>query len=498
MTHEIEHIARIKGLTEEQFSALYNISDILSSATQKDSLIEDALDLVISMLDAERGLFAKYDKDKQEFSIISARHIKKESISDLSKFSSGLLREVVAQKKPLLYHDAQGDPQLSQYESIHIQSITSVIGVPVFYEDELWGVIVADSQMKRKEFTSQNLVMLDFFSNLLSMSLDRISRIERLQDENRFLRNQLEATAAIPDIIGESKPMKQLARLIHKVAQTDATVLITGESGTGKDLVAQALHKLSPRKEYSFIAQFCGAIPDNLLESELFGYKKGAFTGANSDKKGLLEIANKGTFFLDEIADISPALQAKLLRVLENKEIIRLGDTKVNKIDIRIVAATNKDLQMLAKDGEFREDLLYRLNVFPIRVPSLRERLGDIPLLTKHFIKQFGTEKVAISKEAIKKLEHYSFPGNVRQLINIVQRALIYCDDGEIQAEHIILEDAEITPDFQGTLKEFELLLLKKRLDQLDGNRTLAAESLGVSRRWVQMKLKEIEESEDG
>jgi Nif-specific regulatory protein len=295
-------------------------------------------------------------------------------------------------------------------------------------------------------------------------------------------------------MIGESKVMKELAALVQKVARTDATVLILGESGTGKDLVARAIHKLSNRNDKPYLAQFCGSIPDTLLESELFGYKKGAFTGANTDKKGLLEVADKGTFFLDEIADISMALQAKLLRVLENKEIIRLGDTQVKKIDVRIITATNRDLQQLVKEGKFREDLFYRLNVFPVRVPPLRDRRTDIPLLAKNYIQKSFKEKIHLDKSAIRKLEAYHWPGNVRQLINVIQRALILCDDSKITAEHIIIEDEDALNGFGGTLKEYEIKLLRERLKQFDGNRTLTAESLGVSVRWIQLKLKEIGE----
>jgi transcriptional regulator with PAS, ATPase and Fis domain len=296
-------------------------------------------------------------------------------------------------------------------------------------------------------------------------------------------------------MIGDSPAMRTLSHLIHKVAQTDATVLIVGESGTGKEVAAKAIHELSIRKAKAFLAQFCGSIPDTLLESELFGYKRGAFTGANNDKQGLLEAADSGTFFLDEIADISSALQAKLLRVLENREIIRLGDVKVKKVDVRIIAATNKDLHSLVKDGAFREDLFYRLNVFPIRIPPLRERRTDIPLLAAHFVKKIGKQELTIDPSSVKKLESYFWPGNVRQLINVIQRAIILCDGNKILPEHIILEDEKDLENFNGTLHEFEMLLLKKRLDEFNGNRTLTAKSLNVSVRWIQLKLKELGEN---
>ena len=491
-TNNINHI---KNLSKDEFESLYEFSQILNSATKQELLIEDAIDIVINVINAERGLFVKYDETNDNFSIITARKISNESITDLHEFSSGILQKVIKEKKPILYHDVMSDPHLSQFESVQIQRIKSVIGVPIVRDEKVWGVIVADSQLDRREFTEENLLFLSFFSNLVSLALERIIKLEELEKENQILLNRLQFSEyGIPDMIGDSPTMRNLTHLIHKVALTDATVLIMGESGTGKEIAAKAIHDLSNRNAKPFLAQFCGSIPDNLLESELFGYKKGAFTGANNDKQGLLEAADNGTFFLDEIADISTALQAKLLRVLENREIIRLGDVKVRKINARIITATNKDLQSLVKEGTFREDLFYRLNVFPIRIPPLRERRTDIPLLVSHFIKKMGKKDMAIDSAAIKKLENYYWPGNIRQLINVIQRALILCEGNKLHAEHIILEDAAVTENFQGTLQEFEMLLLKKRLEELNGNRTLTAKSLDVSVRWIQLKLKEMGE----
>jgi Nif-specific regulatory protein len=489
-----ENINHIKNLSREEFEALFEFTQVLNSPNQQDSLIENAIDVVINVINAERGLFVKYDEPANQFSIISARKISNESITDLNQFSSGILQKVIKEKKPLLYHDVMGDPNLSQFESVQIHRIKSVIGVPIIRDRKVWGVIVADSTLDRREFTEENLIFLNFFSSLVSLALDRIIKLEELEKENRILINKLQSTEAIPEMIGNSPVMRNLVQLIHKVALTEATVLITGESGTGKEIAAKAIHQLSKRKDKPYLGQFCGSIPDSLLESELFGYKKGAFTGANTDKQGLLEAADGGTFFLDEIADISNALQAKLLRVLENMEIIRLGDTKVKKIDVRIVAATNKDLHALSKDGVFREDLFYRLNVFPIKMPPLRERREDIPLLASYFIKKLANKEIPIDPLAIKKLEGYYWPGNIRQLINVIQRAVILCDSKKIHTDHIILEDSKDLIDFKGTLGEFEVLLLKKRLDEFNGNRTLTAKSLDVSVRWIQLKLKELGE----
>lgn len=485
-------IRDIKSLSGDQFNALLKISELLNSTNYEDSLIESALDLIIQVINAERGLFVKYE-DKN-FKIVSARNFQYESIDDISEFSSNILNEVISKKEPVLYHDMQSDPQVSQYESVQIKNIKSVIGVPVLQNENIWGVILADSQKDRREFTNENLLFLNFFSNLLTLALEKVNQLEKLQDENRILTNKLESTDEIPEMVGSSTAIKRVAKLIHKVAQSDATVLILGESGTGKDLAAKAIHKLSNRRNKPFLAQFCGSIPDSLLESELFGYKKGAFTGASSDKKGLLEVADEGTFFLDEIADISSALQAKLLRVLENKEIMRLGDTKIKKINVRIIAATNKNLQQFVEQGKFREDLFYRLNVFPIKLPPLRERKDDVPLLADFFINKISGRETKIHPNAVKKLQSYYYPGNVRQLQNVIQRAIILCDTNKIETEHIIIEEAESIDQFKGTLKELEKLILRKRLEECNGNRTLVSKSLGVSIRWVQSKLKEMEE----
>ncbi|MBZ0198231.1 MAG: sigma 54-interacting transcriptional regulator [Ignavibacteriaceae bacterium] len=483
-------LSSIKKLSQEQFEALFEINRALNADVYRQSLIENVLDIIIDTLKAERSLFARFDDI--ETKIIAARNSEKKSIEDIKEFSSGVIQKVIELQQPILYHDVQGDPQLSQFHSVQLKNIKSVIGVPVFREKKIWGIILADTQLNRKEFTDSNLVFLQFFSNLVSLALDRIDSVEKLKDENELLANRISTVDKLPDIVGESKAMQELSSIIHKVSRTDATVLLLGESGTGKELVAHAIHQLSARRNKPYLAQFCGSIPESLLESELFGYKKGAFTGAVNDKKGLLEVSESGTFFLDEIGEISPAVQTKLLRVIENREITRLGDTSVRKVDIRLIAATNKNLAALVEDGEFREDLFYRLNVFPVTLPPLRQRYGDIPILARHFLKQFKNNDLIIEPDALKKLEDYNWPGNVRQLINVLQRAAILSETNRIGSEHIHLPEAKISVDFSGTLKDIEKGLLEERLKQYNGNRTHTAHSLGVSVRWVQLKLKEL------
>ena len=492
MKKDFLNIKELKNLSKEQYEALYNLSQNLNSASHEESLIENIIDILIEVTNAERGLFAKYDTQTYKFSIVSARNLHKENIPDLSNFSVSVMQQVVDKNKPIIYHDVQSNPKLTQFESVQLHKITSILGVPITKSEKIWGVLLVDSQTDRKEFTEKNLLFLQFFSNIASITFDKIFEIENLSDENIRLKNVLESFDKIPDMIGESSPIKELTKTIRKVANTDATVLILGESGSGKDLVARAIHKLSPRKDFPYLAQFCGSIPDSLLESELFGYVKGAFTGAAKDKKGLFEIADNGTFFLDEIADISSALQAKLLRVIENKEIIRLGDTKVKKVNVRILTATNKNLKKLVEEGKFREDLYYRLNVFPISVPALRERRTDILLLAQNFINSYTNSNIKLNIGAINKLENYTWPGNVRQLQNVLSRAIILSSDGIIQEEHIALENESSENSNSRTLKELEKKILLDRLNEFDGNKTLAAKSLDVSVRWIQLKMKEF------
>ena len=483
----------IRGIGRKQLTILYRISELLSRSGLEEKLMEQILDLVISYLQAERGLFTRYDYQTDHFSVVAVRNVSQVQLASLQSFSSGILRKVVTERKACLYHDVQQDPNISQFKSIQIENIKSVIGVPVFYQDQIWGVILVDSTSHRQLFTEDNLFFLEFLANLFTLVLDKIMMMDGLQNENLSLRRKLQQMPSVPDMIGESDIMQNLYQLLQRVAQSDVSVLLQGESGTGKELAARAIHKLGKRKNKPYIAQFCGSIPESLLESELFGYKKGAFTGAYTNKKGLFEMTDEGTFFLDEIAEISLPLQAKLLRVLENQEIIPLGTTEMKKVNVRIIAASNKNLTQMVEEGTFRQDLFYRLNVFPIKLPSLRERREDIPLLVEHFFNKYGRAGQRITPAALKNLERYSWPGNIRQLENVLQRAIILCDDLKITPEHIVLEDSQNIADFKGQLRDFELLLLKKRLQEFNGNRTQTAQSLGVSVRWVQLKLKELE-----
>jgi len=344
----------------------------------------------------------------------------------------------------------------------------------------------------------------------LVLLVNRALEQERIYRENILLKEEFAQKYGFPQIVGEDPKIKEVSKKAQKVAQTNSTVLLLGESGTGKELFARAIHQLSPRRDYPFITFNCASVPETLIENELFGHEKGAYTGATSRKLGKLELAHRGTFFLDEIGDLSFSLQAKLLRVLEEKAFERIGGTSTIEVDVRFILATNKDLKKEVEEGRFREDLYFRISVFPIVLPPLRERKGDIPLLANYFLNKFSVEMrkrgLKLSPEAIKKLMNYSWPGNVRELQNCIERAVILCEGKEILPEHIILPEDEI--QFQeklnfylsGTLKEavekakilVEKEKIRRTLKETAGDKKKTAELLDISYKTLLLKIKEL------
>lgn len=348
-----------------------------------------------------------------------------------------------------------------------------------------------------------------FDTDHLLMLIKRAIETQRLFTENILLKEEFASKLGFPRIIGKSEKITSVAQLVQKVASTKTTVLLLGESGTGKELFARAIHNLSNRKLYPFVPINCAAIPRDLLESELFGHEKGSFTSADTKKLGKFELADKGTIFLDEIGDMDLTIQSKLLRAIEDGEIERVGAVKTIKVDVRIVAASNKDLEKAVEDKKFREDLYYRLNVFPIRIPPLRDRNEDIPLLVEYFTNKYcleiKTPVKSISKEALDTLMNYHWKGNVRELENAIERAVILCDGDMIMPEHFILsrqfgpELSEIPICTQGTLEAIAKEALRKAetkrivsaLKDTKGNKSKAAELLQVSYKTLLTKIKE-------
>ena len=334
----------------------------------------------------------------------------------------------------------------------------------------------------------------------------------RLKSENAYLRSQLEDRYRIDGLVGRSRIMRDLFQLLETVAATSSTVLITGETGTGKELAARAIHHNSARRANRFVALNCSAIPETLLEAELFGHARGAFTGAVGTRQGRVEQAHKGTLFLDEVGTMSPALQAKLLRVLQEREFERVGDSHTIKIDVRVIAATHSDLAKMVADGTFREDLFYRLNVLPVQLPPLRDRREDIPLLVQHFLQRLAADSgrgaMTVSQEAMRRLMAHRWPGNVRQLENAVERALAFSQGRshidvqdlppEIQSQSAVVEGAdswlpEDGIDFERYIEGIELALIKRSLERTRGNKRQAARLLNLKRTTLIEKLKRLE-----
>lgn len=332
--------------------------------------------------------------------------------------------------------------------------------------------------------------------------VDKALERHALTTENKQLRDRLETRTRFDQMVGESEPMQRVYSLVEMVADSDVTVLLTGESGTGKELISRAIHHKSPRADGPFITMNCGALPDNLFESELFGYEKGAFTGAMATKMGRFELADGGTLLLDEVGELSLKSQVDFLRVLETKEFRRLGGTKLLKVDTRVIAATNRNLEEAVKQGDFREDLYYRLNVVPIRLPPLRDRADDIPLLVDRFLAecsaQHHREPKDVSREAMRLLRLYGWPGNIRQLRNLMERLVVTVKDSMIQPEHLpeeiqaSKEDAHTMVVTLGTsLDQLEREVIQRTLTEITNHREKAAKLLGISLRALQYKIKE-------
>lgn len=327
-------------------------------------------------------------------------------------------------------------------------------------------------------------------------------KLKRTRDENRLLRKEIQGKYSFDRILGKSPAMQQVFYLMEKAIESPITVIILGETGTGKELVARSIHYNSPRKDKPFVVQNCGALPEGLLESELFGHKRGAFTGAVVDKKGLFEVAHGGTVFLDEVGDTPPALQVRLLRVLQEGEIRRLGEVRPFKVDVRVIAATHRDLKEEIKAGKFREDLFYRIHAFPIPLPTLSERTGDIPALIDHFLKKYSQrlgKNCRIGAEGLELLERYPFPGNVRELENEVVRAMTLATEGEeLRPKHfsdaVREKGAGYAPVREGSIQDqtghLEKAMIQQALRDCRGNRSKTALQLGLSRRGLLNKIK--------
>jgi len=427
---------------EERLEVLIRVARTINTIRELDPLLNKIMDLALETLGGERGFIMMFgDSDEKSLEPVVARNLAREDILNETTISHSSAMDVARMGKPLLI--GRADHELSARQSVIDFSISSILCAPLAVKGEILGIVYVDNR-SGITYTNDDLDFLVSFSDLAAIAIENARLSERLSKKNVYLQKQVESIWGFGNIVGHSPAMQNVFRMAESVAETDVTVVIAGESGTGKELLARAIHYASLRKNNRFMPVDCGAMAESLLESELFGYIKGAFTGAASDREGLIEIANGGTVFLDEISNTSKNFQAKLLRLLQENEIRRVGDNRIRRVDVRIIAATNKDLEQEVKAGNFREDLFYRLNVVDIALPPLRERPEDIPLLANYFLEKICAKmKLPVknfSPGAIDSLVMYSWPGNVRQLENTCERVVIFSKENVINPEDLPAE----------------------------------------------------------
>lgn len=405
------------------------------------------------------------------------------------RISQTILERVRAERVSVLSNDIPRDEQLASSESLAVRLVHSVLAVPLEERGSIENVLYLENSNPDARFDKNDLELLTALGNVASLAIRNARRMEALAGENSRLKTEIGVNHGI---VGESAPVRDLLRVIARLAPIDSTVLVTGESGTGKELVARAIHAGSSRRQKPFVAINCAAMTETLLESELFGHEKGAFTGAVGQKKGKIEAAEGGVLFLDEVGEMSQALQVKLLRVLQEREFERVGGNKTIKADVRLVAATNRDLREMSRTGEFRPDLYYRLNVVAIKLPPLRERRGDIPLLAQHFIAKYaaqtGRRVLGLSQRAKAALVRHDWPGNIRELQNAIERAVALGSGDLIEPDDLpetVLEGssdstAAAGSGLQDQVNEAKRQIIVRTIEEAGNNYTEAAHRLGI------------------
>ena len=481
-------------------NALLKISRVVHSIRDLAELQEQILNLIFEVVPAERGAILLDDKGDGHFESVFARHRVAKSVLPVP-VSRTITRQVMKEGLAILGADVPGSNHLAGVESLVNCQVRSLLCVPLTMFKKVMGCVYLDTCDAASRFDEDHLQLVAAIAGTSAVALENAQRMQWLEKENLRLSAEINLDH---NLVGESSRMKEVYQFLARVAPTDSNVLLQGESGTGKELAARAIHRNSPRSSKSFVAINCAAIPEGLLESELFGHERGAFTGAVAQKKGRLEMANGGVVFLDEIGELAPALQVKLLRVLQEREFERVGGTRPIAVDIRLIAATNKDLGEAVKTGAFRKDLFYRLNVLSLVMPALRDRREDIAMLADYFVvkylKRCHMRTKKLSSEAMACLVNYDWPGNVRELENAIERALVLSLSDVIQPEDLpesILEKG-LNPSTEGTnyhtqVKELKKQLILNALEETKRNYTEAASLLGVHVNYLHRLIRNLD-----
>ena len=493
----------------EQVTLFYEISNVLNEHLDLKKSMYKVLDILSDTMQMERGTISILNPLRNEISIEVAHSLSKSAMERVKyKLGEGIIGRVIETGEAVAIPKISEEPLfLNRTASRRIKGMgeISFICVPVQKGKRVVGALSVDRAYDPEYPLEQGTKLLSVVATMLARHAINLETIqlekEALRDENKRLRDELENKYRINNIIGNSNKMREVFQMISQVSRSNATVLIRGESGTGKELVANSIHYNSTRSKGPFVKVNCAAIPNNLIESELFGHEKGAFTGAVKQKPGRFELAHKGTIFLDEIGSIEPDVQVRLLRVLQEREFERVGGHKTLKVDVRIIAATNKNLEQAVEEDSFRGDLYYRLNVFPIYMPPLRERKTDILLLADFFLERYaeenGRDVKRLSTPAIDMLMAYHWPGNVRELENCIERAVLLCEEGAIHSYHLpptlqTGKESGTLPDLslEDAVAALEKEMIIDALKNTRGNITMASDILKTTVRKFAYKAK--------
>ncbi|MBP6631486.1 MAG: sigma 54-interacting transcriptional regulator [Kofleriaceae bacterium] len=484
----------------DAYTKLYDFSEKLMNQRDLPELLDALMDAVIEITSADKGFLILMEGDTLDVKV--ARNVKRENIADaVSQLSDSIVAKVVRSRRPVIVSDAMNDDEFASAKSVMQLRLSSVICVPLLDRGRLIGLIYVGNDSIRSLFQEQTMKVVTVFSSQASLIVANALLVNELKVDNRRLSERLEAQR-FGEIIGTSPPMQQVFRKIEKIAITDISVLITGETGTGKELIAREIHTRSPRAGKPFITINCGAIPHNLLESELFGHVKGAFTGAVANKQGKFQAADTGTLFLDEIGEMPLELQVKLLRALQERIVFKVGDTRPEQVDIRILAATNRELDKEIAAGRFREDLYYRLNVVNLELPPLRERGDDVIVIARYLLSRYSREydvKVkGLSPNATVAIRKHNWPGNIRELENRIKKAIVLCDSTVLGPDDLGLTGDTLPQimNLADAKEKFQREYINEVLALNNGNRTKTARDLGVDPRTIFRHLEK--ESGDG
>ncbi len=486
-----------------ELTAILEVSKVLTESFALEKNLMSVMSTLGTLLEMQRGCVFLLDHMSGELRIVAAHGLEKHNIEKGKyRIGEGIVGRVLEKKIPMVIPNIGKEPMfLNKTGSRPEKEGISFLCIPIMLKNEVLGVLSVDRIYSKKQGSvDDDLRVLGIVASLIAQFIKLWESYERVEKEKEYLKRELKGKYSIEKVIGDSDRMQEVFKSVYRVAPSKATVLLRGESGTGKELIAKAIHYMSPRSKGPFIKFNCASIPEGLLESELFGHEKGAFTGAVSSRSGKFELANKGTIFLDEIGDLPTALQPKILRVLQEREFERVGSEKTVHVDVRIITATSRNLEHLVSQGEFREDLYFRLNVIPLFLPPLREREEDIPILIEHFLHKFNEENsrsIVMDKSALQVFLHYHWPGNVRELENTIERLVVMSGSDIITSTDLPvsmnicrLKNSDHASSLTTNIEELEKTNILNALEKSGWVQAKAARLLGITPRQIGYKMK--------